>query len=221
GAGVWPMPDDAFARMVESREPFWTSVARGDDTFRVFLQNDRVGVYALGYPIITATGHFTNLAELVLLTAVGYVCLLTLATLFGSQTLSTRTPSDVYRAIVLDRLPAFVGEETIGSASYGVAAAPVHAGSREAIVTVPLTNRQQDIEQQIDELDRLVVSGAVLFCLLGAALGYWMAERIADPVSRLTRATRRIARGDLDARIAATSSDELRRLAEDFNQTAA
>jgi nitrogen fixation/metabolism regulation signal transduction histidine kinase len=48
-----------------------------------------------------------------------------------------------------------------------------------------------------------------------------MAERIADPVSRLTRATRRIARGDLDARIAATSSDELRRLVEDFNQMAA
>ena len=47
-----------------------------------------------------------------------------------------------------------------------------------------------------------------------------MAERIADPVNRLTRATRRIARGDLDARIAATSSDELRRLVEDFNQMA-
>ena len=48
-----------------------------------------------------------------------------------------------------------------------------------------------------------------------------MAERIADPVNRLTRATRRIARGDLDARIAATSSDELRRLVEDFNRMAA
>jgi two-component system, NtrC family, nitrogen regulation sensor histidine kinase NtrY len=60
-----------------------------------------------------------------------------------------------------------------------------------------------------------------LFSLLGAALGYWMAERIADPVNRLTRATRRIARGDLDARIATTSSDELRRLVEDFNQMAA
>ena len=47
-----------------------------------------------------------------------------------------------------------------------------------------------------------------------------MAERIADPVNRLTRATRRIARGDLDARVAATSSDELRRLVEDFNRMA-
>ena len=61
----------------------------------------------------------------------------------------------------------------------------------------------------------------MLFVLLGAGFGYWMAERIADPVNRLTRATRRIARGDLDARIAATSSDELRRLVEDFNQMAA
>jgi nitrogen fixation/metabolism regulation signal transduction histidine kinase len=57
--------------------------------------------------------------------------------------------------------------------------------------------------------------------VLGAGFGYWMAERIADPVNRLTRATRRIARGDLDARIAATSSDELRRLVEDFNRMAA
>jgi len=47
-----------------------------------------------------------------------------------------------------------------------------------------------------------------------------MAERISDPVNRLTRATRRIARGELDARIAATSSDELRRLVEAFNSMA-
>jgi len=97
----------------------------------------------------------------------------------------------------------------------------VRAGGREGIVTVPQTLRQQEIEKQIDELDRRVVFASVLFVLLGAGVGYWMAERIADPVNRLTRATRRIARGDLDARIAATSSDELRRLVEDFNHMAA
>jgi nitrogen fixation/metabolism regulation signal transduction histidine kinase len=127
----------------------------------------------------------------------------------------------VYRSIVLDRLPAFVGEEEVNGSPYLVAAAPVRTGDREGIVTVPQTLRQREIEMQIDELDRRVVSAAVLFVLLGAAIGYWMAERIADPVNRLTRATRRIARGDLDARIAATSSDELRRLVEDFNHMAA
>jgi len=141
--------------------------------------------------------------------------------LFASQLLSMRTPADVYRAVTLDRLPTYVREEVVGGFRYSLAAAPVRSSGREGIVTVPLTNRQQEIEQQIDQLDRLVLSGFVLFSLLGAALGYWMAERIADPVNRLTRATRRIARGDLDARIAATSSDELRRLVQDFNQMAA
>jgi len=56
---------------------------------------------------------------------------------------------------------------------------------------------------------------------VGAAIGLSMAERIADPVRQLTRATRRIARGDFDARIAVRSSDELRRLVDAFNGMAA
>ena len=140
--------------------------------------------------------------------------------LFASALLSPRTAAAVYRSIVLDRLPAFVGEEEVNGSPYLVAAAPVRTGDREGIVTVPQTSRQREIEAQIDELNRRVVFAAVLFVLFGTAIGYWLAERIADPVNRLTRATRRIARGDLDARIAATSSDELRRLVEDFNHMA-
>ena len=95
-----------------------------------------------------------------------------------------------------------------------MAAAPVRVQNRDAVLTVPLTLRQQEIEVQIDELDRRVLLGTVLFILLGAMIGYWMAERIADPVNRLMKATGRIARGDLDARILATSSDEFRRLVD-------
>ena len=343
GTSVWTLPDAAFERMTESREPLWTSIDRDNQSFRVYLFNDRGGVYALGYPVITWFGHLINLVELGTLTMVLYVMLLGAGTLlnaltsrsptsgrallrevrssfyrklflyfvagavvpvmtlalatrtyfatqlragidaaaaktatvaqrlvddyatlqqpgpgaldvidnqvmllvgqaidqdvnlfnrvrlqatsepdlFESQVLSTRTPAEVYRRILLDRLPTFVGEQAVGEFHYRIAAAPVRAGAREGIVTVPLALRDQEIEQQIDQLDHRVLFGAVLFSLLGAGLGYWMAERIADPVNRLTRATRRIARGDLDARIAATSSDELRRLVEDFNQMAA
>ncbi len=342
--GVWTLPDPVFQRLVESREPFWASIDREGDAYRVYLLSDRYGIYALGYPVITAVGHFINLAELVLLVMVLDATLLLASTafslvalrtpagggrgllreirssfyrklflafmagavvpvfilaiftrtyvsrqlvagaedaaartvttaqrlvedyatlqqrgsgvvgaiddqilvlvrraidedvnlfdrsrlqatsardLFYSRLISSRTPADVYRAIILERLPTFVGEEEMAGLPYRVAAAPVRASGHDGIVTVPLRNRQQEIEQQIDELNRRVLAGFVLFSLLGAALGYWMAERIADPVNRLTRATRRIARGDLDARIAATSSDELRRLVEDFNQMAA
>ncbi len=343
GTRVWTLPDPVFQRLVESRDPFWATLDRDDQTFRVYFLSDRGGIYALGYPVISWFGHLINLAELAMLAVALYAVLLAGLTLlsalgirtatsgrallrevrssfyrklflafwagavvpvfilaifirtyvatqllegaaeaaakavttaqrlvedyaalqqrgataldaiddqimvlvrraidedvnlfdrtrlqatsardlFASQLLSPRTPGDVYRAILLDRLPTYVGQEQVGDLPYQLAGAPVRASGREGIVTVPMTNRQQQIEQQIDELDRRVLSGFVLFNLLGAALGYWMAERIADPVNRLTRATRRIARGDLDARVAATSSDELRRLVEDFNQMAA
>jgi signal transduction histidine kinase len=342
GTSVWPLPDAVFERLVASRAPFWTTLTRDGDRFRVYFLSDRGGIYALGYPEITAFGHLVNLAELVVLSGVLFAALLGGATIFNTLTSRTpasgrallreirssfyrklfiffvasaivpvivlaiatrayfeaqlyagldeaaaktvtvaqrlvedyatlqqrgsgsssavddqimvlvrraidqdanlfdgkylqatserdlfasgllppRTPADVYRTMVLDRLPTFVGEEEAGVFPYRLAAAPVRAAGRELIVTVPQSLRQQETERQIDELDRRVLFAAVLFSLLGAALGYWMAERIADPVSRLTRATRRIARGDLDARIAATSSDELRRLVEDFNQMA-
>ncbi len=342
GVVVWPLSDEVFSRLVESRQPLWQTIPVRDTRYRVYFLSDRGGIYALGYPQASTLGHLVNLAELIVLVAVVYVVLLVAVTLvslmaagglagrqlfqevrssfyrklvaafvagavvpvfvlaiatrtyfaaqaragveaeavktvtvaqrlvedyariegirsraldylddqtmvivgraidqpvnlferdrlratserdlFASALLSPRTAAAVYRSIVLDRLPAFVGEEEVNGSPYLVAAAPVRTGDREGIVTVPQTLRQREIEMQIDELDRRVVSAAVLFVLLGAAIGYWMAERIADPVNRLTRATRRIARGDLDARIAATSSDELRRLVEDFNHMAA
>jgi len=343
GTKVWPLDDSLFEKMIESRDATWQRVVRDGVVFRVYFFNDRGGIYALGYPVVTWLGHLINLGELLFFCGTLYAILLVGATLFNlltsqtpasgrallrevrssfyrklfiafvassvvpvvvlavatstyfanqfragveeaavktatvaqrliedyvalqqrgagsldriddefmllvrraidedvnlfdgprlratserplfaSRILPSRTPADVYRAIGLDRLPTtVVVEELGGSPGYLVAAAPVRAGVREGIVTVPQTLRQRDIEQQIDEIDRRVLSAAVLFVLLGSALGYWMAERIADPVNRLTRATRRIARGDLDARIAATSSDELRRLVEDFNRMA-
>ncbi len=141
--------------------------------------------------------------------------------LFASGLLSTRTPGDVYRAIMLDARSSYLGRENVGGLEYLVAAAPVRVRNRQAILTVPLTLRQQEIQAQVDELDRRVLLATLAFILLGAAIGYYMAERIADPVNRLTRATQRIARGDLDARVLATSSDEFRRLVEAFNRMAA
>jgi signal transduction histidine kinase len=140
--------------------------------------------------------------------------------LFASGLLPSRTPGEVYRAIFIDGQPSYVGRERAGGLEYLIAATPVHLEGREAVLTIPLASRQQETQAQIEELDRRVLLAAVLFIMLGAGIGYYMAERIADPVNRLMRATRRIARGDLDARVLATSSDELRRLVDAFNQMA-
>ena len=339
---AWQLDDPVFARLADSRDPFWTVLRRGNggERFRVYLLSDRSGIYALGYPIISALGHLVNLAELTVLATGAYVLLLGVNAIFGwlarrgttapallreirasfyrklflafvlaviipvvalalltryyvaaqmranveqeairtasaarrvvedlvaprateqgvgvddnlmvwvsrlidqdvnlftgsrlvatsernlfaSGLLPTRTPADVYHALELRNEAATVTREHIDTLEYLVAASHLRVRQLEATLTVPLTARQQEIDDQIDTLDRRVLVGALLFILAGAGLGYSMAERISDPVNRLTRATRRITRGDLDARIAATSSDELRRLVEDFNSMAA
>src|SRR5262249_53277397 len=44
GSRVWPLPDDAFEQMVNSREPFWGSVMRDGQLYRVYYINDRGGI---------------------------------------------------------------------------------------------------------------------------------------------------------------------------------
>jgi signal transduction histidine kinase len=342
-AAAWTIDDRLFDRIARSRGAFWTDIDRGDRRYAVYFTNDRAGIFALGYPLITWPGHLVNLAELTTLAALGYalylcgawaigmmtshrpasgssllreirssfyrrlflafvaasvvpVLILAFVTrayiagqlrdgidaaavrsadvarrvveryvdlqqragsglpavsddvlvglsavidqhvdifdgpylmatserdLFASGLLPVRTPGSVYRAVTLEHRATFVGDEAIGPFRYLLAASPVDTGRRGTILTVPLTLRQQEIEREIDELDRRVLLAALSFILLGAIVGYSMAERIADPVSRLTRATRRIARGDLDARIALKSADELGRLVEAFNSMAA
>jgi signal transduction histidine kinase len=343
GRAAWPITDALFARIYDpARRPFWAAVESGGQHYNVYFSNDRVFIYAIGYPMLTLFDHLVRLAELTTLSGLGYVLVLlaaamftrtararprlgrallreirasfyrklflafvmasiipvlTLAVvirtyfanllsadvaleaartaavaqrvieqsnallqrtdgldpasddvlmwisqvidqdvnifdgaelkatserdLFASGLLGTRTPGDVYRAIALQRLPSFVGEDRIGTFPYTIAAAPVHAGTHRAILTVPLANRQRDIDREIDDLDRGVHLLALIFVLVGSGMGLYMAERIADPVRRLTRATRRIARGDFDAQIAVKSSDELRRLVDAFNSMAA
>ena len=141
--------------------------------------------------------------------------------LFASGVIPVRTPSDVYVALQLQNEAATVTSEQVGSAQpFLVAGTHMSVPQMNALLTVPLASRAQEIERQIDTLDRRVLLAALLFILAGAGIGYSMAERIADPVNRLTRATRRIASGRLDTRLAATSSDELGRLVDDFNHMA-
>lgn len=338
---AWQLGEETLARVAESRTPVWTTLARGDARFSVYLLNDRGGIYALGFPALSALGHLVNLAEVTVLGCVACLLLVLLMlaldvargrttsgrallrevrasfyrklflafvaasvvpvvslalltrnyiadqlrasveqeavrtvaaarrvvedlvvpravaatretvddnlmvwvsrlidqdvnifrgsrlqatserNLFASGVLATRTPADVYRSLILGRDATAIITDRVGSLTYLVAATPLTTRQFDGMLTVPLTLRQQDIEGQIDTLNRLVLLGALLFILGGAGIGYSMAERIADPINRLTRATRRIAHGELDLRIAATSSDELGRLVHDFNRMAA
>lgn len=339
GSAAWTIDETLFDRIYASREPFWTSLRAGGRASAVYISNDRGGIYALGYPVLTLIDHLIRLAEIValagaafgvwvvVLTSIGpftagryrlgrelvrelrisfyrrlFLALVAVAAvpvlglavlirnystaqlradveagaertavvaqrviaelqqaadppaavvtddllvfvsqiieqdvnifrgphliatserdLFASGLLPTRTPASVYNAITLTQAPTFVTEDTFGSQGYLVAAAPIRSVGADAILTVPLASRQRDIERQIRDLDRGILLGVTLLVVLGAGSGFYIAERIADPVQRLTRATRRIARGDFDARVATRSADEIERLMTAFNRMA-
>ncbi len=141
--------------------------------------------------------------------------------LFDSGLLPVRTPAAAYQAVALNRAPTFVVPDRLGTFQYLVAAAPVPARGRDAVLSVPLALRQREIEREIDDLYRGVLVGAVIVVLFAAGLGASVAGRISDPVARLTQAARQIAAGRLDVRVVAETADELRRLVDDFNTMAA
>jgi signal transduction histidine kinase len=136
---------------------------------------------------------------------------------FASGERPLRTPAAVYEALHLNQAPAFVWNAVEQGRPVLRVAAPVRLNGSDAMLMVPQTARQREIADQVAELDRRVLLAAILFIMVGASLGYRAAERVAEPVSRLTRAARRIAQGELDVRVLVTTADELRQLVEAFN----
>ena len=339
---AWSLSDSLFERIYGSRDPFWTTLRKGNQEYSTYLVNNREGIYALGYPVFATFDHLVHLAEISTIVGLLFV-LLTLATglgswltpnryrfgrallreirtsfyrrlllafiaatvipvlvlafvirgyfttqlragieagaartaavaqrvideslvlqqtgeagtalindqllvrisqildqdvniftgshlvatserdLFASGGLPTRTPDVVFSSVVLNRQHSYVMEDSVGSFRYLVAATPIRSAGADAVLTVPLASQQQDIERQIEDLDRGILLGVALFILVGAGGGLYMAERIADPVQRLTRATGQIARGNFDTLVTVRSADELQRLVASFNKMA-
>ena len=342
GRVAWPLPQDVFEGLYATGQPLWRTLADGDRTYAVRFAQNRVGVYAVGYPLPTLVDHASRLAEVVALFALLFISLQvgalaysairrdqpaplrlllheirtsfyrklflgfvavavlpvvaasvafgtyitsrfradvereaastvtvarrvleeleaagglpTTATaptddalvwirqvtgedvnyfkgselvatsqrdLFDSGLLPTRTPASVFRGIALERRPTLVADDRVGDLAYLVAAAPVPSRGPDAVLTVPLAPRQRELSAELDTLNRRVIVGAVLVVFFAAALGSSLAGRVADPVARLTRATRQIAAGRLDVRITSESADELRTLVDDFNSMTA
>jgi signal transduction histidine kinase len=141
--------------------------------------------------------------------------------LYASGLLLPRAAGSVYRALVLDGLPTVLRPERIGSFSTLVVSVPVKLGGPEpGLLSIPQGLRQREEEEALEELDRTIRLGTFAFLVVAALLGQSIARRISDPIRDLTRATRRVAEGDLEARVSTRSRDELRDLVDSFNQMA-
>jgi signal transduction histidine kinase len=141
--------------------------------------------------------------------------------LYASGLLLPRAAGSVYRALVLEGRPTVLRPESIGSFSTLVVSVPVKLGGPEpGLLSIPQGLRQREEEAAVEELDRTIRLGTFAFLVVAALLGQSIARRISDPIRDLTRATRRVAEGDLEARVSTRSRDELRDLVDSFNRMA-
>jgi signal transduction histidine kinase len=142
--------------------------------------------------------------------------------IYDAGLLPRRASGAVYREVILQGQPFYMRNERIGAFTYSVASVPlqIDEGSEPWILSLPLVLPQRDVQATVADIERRVRLASVVFFALAAVLAHSMARRISGPISSLTEATRRIAQGDLEARVAISSGDELRRLVEGFNQMA-
>jgi signal transduction histidine kinase len=140
--------------------------------------------------------------------------------LFASGLLPTRAVPEVFQSIVLDRANHSVHNESVGWFRYLVVSVPIalERWGEPGILSIPLASRQREIERQVTALNQTVLLAAISFSLIAAALAYSLARRISEPINKLTDATRRVAQGDFEISVQASSEDEIGVLSKSFNQ---
>jgi signal transduction histidine kinase len=141
--------------------------------------------------------------------------------LYASGLLPSRISGSVFKDLILDQAPAALRSERIGAFSSLVASVPVRLeGPEPAVLSIPLALRQRELQTTLDELDRTIRLSSLAVLVFAAALAHSMSRRISEPLRALTAATRRIADGDLGARVVTTNRDEILALVDSFNQMA-
>jgi two-component system sensor histidine kinase MtrB len=77
-----------------------------------------------------------------------------------------------------------------------------------------------ELDRAFRYLSTLLITGTVVAALFGVGLGAWAARRALRPLTALTAAASRVARGDLSARLPEQADPDLAPLAASFNTTA-
>lgn len=130
---------------------------------------------------------------------------------------SVRTKAaTVFQRVSTDHGPALV----VGLPVAFAPGAPGGAGQPSG-VAVFLTVSQVDAQGYVDALVAAVERATVPALVVAVLLALLAARGVLRPVRELRRATRRIAEGHLETRLAVHGSDELADLSHTFNDTAA
>ncbi|HMC81624.1 MAG TPA: ATP-binding protein, partial [Candidatus Polarisedimenticolia bacterium] len=142
--------------------------------------------------------------------------------LYVSGLLSTRLAAGVYRDLVLRRRPFSLNTERLAGVEYLTIAAPIPLGEgTSGILSLPLALKKREILEKRADVDEAILIVTVAMLLLLTVLAHHLARRIAEPISALAEASRRIEGGDYDAEVRVTARDEAAQLIDSFNRMAA
>ena len=140
-------------------------------------------------------------------------------TLYDVGILDSRLSGNIYAKIVLGGRRFVVQTEKVGSVEYSVGYRPVLDANQNIIgvVSVPTLFRSEETEEQAARRNALLLTTYAVVLLMVIAFSTAFAGRIAGPVQRLTEATRRVARGELDVHIPhAGAEGEISELIQSF-----
>jgi signal transduction histidine kinase len=141
--------------------------------------------------------------------------------LFDTELLPTRLPGAVYRDVVLFEQPFMEVEASVGGYVFDVGYAPWRSASDGKVigaVSVPLLHRRKSRDRELASAMTALLGIYLASLVAAVSVGTWLSGRLTKPLSDLTDAAKRVARGDLERPVPGAGPDELGEVVAAFNQ---
>ena len=141
--------------------------------------------------------------------------------LFDAELLPSRLPGSVYRNVALLEQPFLATEASVGGYEFDVAYAPWRGKAEDRVIgamSVPLLHRRRLRERELASATTAALGLCLASLVAAAILGTLLARRMTKPLSDLTEAAQRVARGDLTHPVPGSGPDELGEVVASFNR---
>ena len=188
GGDAWPISPMLFTRIAASRTPFWATIEDRGVASDVFLQNDRGGIYAIGYPRTSLLAHLATVAELVTLAALTFGVLLvavTLASLVGARApvsgraLLREVRASFYRTLFL----AFVAAVVVPVVALALVTRAYMATSLDQDIEREATRTVLSASRVVEDFATIESRGATNLPALDDSLLVWLSRVIGEDIN--------------------------------------
>jgi two-component system NtrC family sensor kinase len=138
----------------------------------------------------------------------------------GLRAIGTRVSQEVYDRVVAGG-ERWVGRAYVVNDWYVAAYAPLRDHDGRVVGMLYVGTLEQPYADLRLRTSLIFLGITLAAVVLAIAVSYIFSRRLSRPVRALVEASRRVAAGDLDARVQVSSNDEIRELAASFNTMAA